>query len=93
MTGQNLRGTPTTATFRGDTQYFSTQKEAYLWLIGNFFDNYPHLLKDNSIPQGLAVNYFGSSTQQLGWQIVAKRSNYESIKSPLFGEMFVNCQA
>jgi hypothetical protein len=72
-------GTPTTVTFRGDKDYFATEKEAYIWLVKKFFDGYPNLLQNKSIIQGREVNYFARSPEELSPKIAEQAHNYERI--------------
>ena len=37
--------TPTVAMFLGETRYFGSQKEAYVWLMGHFIRHYPEPFK------------------------------------------------
>jgi hypothetical protein len=82
-------GTPTTVTFRGDKKTFPTEKDAYIWLVKNFFDAYPELLQDNSISRGREVNYFASSPKELSPTIAEQAQNYEHIIL-LSGRCFAN---
>jgi hypothetical protein len=73
-------GTPTTVTYRGDTPPpFPTQKDAYIWLVTRFFDDYPKLLREKSIIQGLKVNYFAPSPEGLSPQIAEEAHRYQRI--------------
>lgn len=69
----------TTVTYRGDKVEFSTQKEAYIWLVKKFFNDYPQLLQDESIIQGHSVRYFSHSPEGLSPRIAEKAHYYTGI--------------
>ena len=75
-----MKGIATNVTFRGDTQHFSTQKDAYIWLIRSLLEENPHLLKDK---RGRVVDYFARSP--------AGMVDYEHIILPSpHGKWYVN---
>jgi hypothetical protein len=43
MKSSDNRSTPTTATFRGTPKEFSSEKDAYLWMLGRFISCEPQL--------------------------------------------------
>jgi hypothetical protein len=88
-TPTNWQGTPTTVTYRGDKGHFSTQKEAYIWLVKKLFDDHPELLQKQSIIQGHDVNYFSRSPVGLSPKI-AEQAHYYDRMILSSGRWFVN---
>ena len=64
------RGTPATARFRKEQEWFPSSKEAYVWLMQKFIQDRPDILEGEDwqrafIAKGRAVNYFAKDVESL----------------------------